>query len=84
MITKKEFNLRFLAALHPIDRKVKDLGSGHAYHPLLRVVLLREARDDLKLFGMEFALKKWSRFIGLDPSPGIKKRMRNSGPQVQP
>jgi hypothetical protein len=45
-----EFNLRFLLALD-------------CYVPGVAKELLRDCREDIKMFGFEFAQKKWSRFI---------------------
>lgn len=58
-----EFNLRFLTALNRIEAKTKDTSSGSARHPLLRLSLLRDCRDDIKSRGLDFALKKWRSFV---------------------
>lgn len=46
----EEFNLRFLLALS-------------CYMPSVAKELLEGCRDDIRLFGFEYAQKKWSRFI---------------------
>lgn len=50
MLTKKEFSLRFLLA---------------AQHYMLKVAraLIRECREDIELFGLEYAQQKWAKFI---------------------
>ncbi len=64
----KEFNLRFLAALDRISPKLKHLASGsNDRHPLLRAVLLRSVKKDIKMDGLEATIEKWKHFIGAVP-----------------
>ena len=66
-MTKPEFNLRFMAALDGYPAKAKHLGTGSGGRPpLLRTVLLSNARDDIKTMGFDQAKGKWGRFIGYD------------------
>lgn len=46
----REFNTRFLLATQP-------------YMPKVAKALIRECREDIKMFGWEFAQKKWAKFI---------------------
>ncbi len=50
-LTKKEFNIRFLLATQP-------------YIPKVALNLVRECRDDIRIFGLDFARKKWAKFVG--------------------
>ncbi len=49
-MTKKQFNTRFLLATRP-------------YIPKVAQALVRECRDDIRIFGLEFAQQKWAKFI---------------------
>jgi len=49
--TKQEFNIRFLLATQ-------------CYMPKVALALIRECREDIELFGLEYAQKKWAKFIG--------------------
>lgn len=49
-MTKKEFNLRFLLATQP-------------YMPKVALGLVRECREDIEMFGLEYAQQKWAKFI---------------------
>lgn len=51
-MTKQEFSFRFLLA---------------AQHYMLKVArtLIRECREDIEIFGLEFAQRKWARFVGI-------------------
>ncbi len=51
LLTKKEFNIRFLMATR-------------TYMPKVARNLVRECRDDIKIFGLEYAQKKWAKFVG--------------------
>ena len=44
------FNLRFLLATQ-------------CYMPKVAQHLIRECREDIKIFGLEFAQKKWAKFV---------------------
>jgi len=46
----KEFNTRFLVATQP-------------YMPKVALQLVRECREDIKMFGWEYAQRKWAKFI---------------------
>lgn len=46
----REFNIRFLLAVQPYMLKVAR-------------ALIRECREDIEMFGMEFAQRKWAKFI---------------------
>lgn len=48
--TKQEFNIRFLLATQ-------------CYMPKVALALIRECREDIELFGLEYAQKKWAKFI---------------------
>jgi len=51
-MTKQEFNIRFLlAAQHYIYKVARDL--------------VRECREDIKTFGLEYAQRKWAKFAGI-------------------
>jgi hypothetical protein len=63
-ITKTEFNFRFLAALDAFDPDLRHLGTGSAFHPRLRAVLLQEVKQDIELDGWPVALGRWRHFIG--------------------
>jgi len=49
-MTKQEFNSRFLLATRP-------------YIPKVARNLVRECRDDIRIFGLGFAQEKWAKFI---------------------
>ncbi|MBA7592799.1 hypothetical protein ES708_34993 [subsurface metagenome] len=49
----KEFNTRFLLATQP-------------YMPKVALARLRECREDIKMFGWEYAQRKWAKFVGGD------------------
>ncbi|MBA7560655.1 hypothetical protein ES708_02284 [subsurface metagenome] len=49
-MTKKQFNIRFLLATRP-------------YMPKVARALVRDCRDDIKIFGLNFAQQKWAKFI---------------------
>ncbi len=51
-ITKQEFNIRFLLAAQPYMLKVAR-------------TLIRECREDIELFSLEFAQRKWAKFAGI-------------------
>ncbi len=51
-MTKQEFNIRFLLATQ-------------CYMPKVARALIRECRDDIELFGLEYAQKKWAKFVGI-------------------
>lgn len=51
ILSKEEFNIRFLLTTQP-------------YIPKVALALLRECREDIELFGLEYAQKKWAKFIG--------------------
>ena len=51
-MTKKEFNLRFLLATQP-------------YMPKVALGLVGECREDIEIFGLEYAQKKWAKFVGI-------------------
>jgi len=50
LLTKKQFNIRFLLATR-------------LYMPKVALNLVRECRDDIRIFGLNFAQKKWAKFI---------------------
>ena len=50
MLSKQEFNALFLLATQ-------------VYIPKVSLGLLRECREDIELFGLEYARQKWARFI---------------------
>lgn len=52
MLTKKEFNARFLLATQP-------------YMPKVALALIRECREDIGVFGQEYAQRKWAKFVGI-------------------
>lgn len=52
LLSKKEFNIRFLLKTRP-------------YIPKVALGLVRECREDIKMFGMEYAQNKWAKFIGI-------------------
>lgn len=51
MLTKEEFNIRFLLAAQRYMLKVA-------------LALIRECRNDIQSRGLEFAQKKWAKFMG--------------------
>lgn len=51
LLSKKEFNVRFLLKTRP-------------YIPKVARNLVRECREDIEMFGLEYAQKKWAKFIG--------------------
>jgi len=51
LISKEEFNICFLLATN-------------YYTPGVALKLIRECRDDIVLFGLEYAQRRWARFIG--------------------
>lgn len=48
-MTKKEFNIRFLLATQ-------------CYMPKVALQLIRECREDIEIFGLEYAQEKWAKF----------------------
>ena len=52
MLTKKEFSLRFLLA-------------AQCFMPKVARELIRECRDDITIFGLEYAQEKWAKFVGI-------------------
>jgi len=59
----REFNLRYLLALDSIQPQLKHTASGsNGRHPLLRLVLLRAAREDIAIEGLQAAWQKHRRF----------------------
>lgn len=46
----REFSIRFLLATQP-------------YMPKVARDLVRECREDIKIFGLEYAQKKWAKFV---------------------
>ena len=61
----ERFNLRFLAELEGISPELLHLATGSRRHPLLRTALLRNCRDDIQIDGLQAAVNKWRRFIGV-------------------
>ena len=57
MLSKQEFNTRFLLATQP-------------YIPKVALALIRECREDIELFGLEYAQRKWARFTELKKEGG--------------
>lgn len=53
MLTKKEFNARFLLATQ-------------SYMPKVARNLVRECREDAEMFGWEYTQNKWAKFVGGD------------------
>lgn len=51
-MTKKEFNIRFL------------LAAQHYIYKVARA-LIRECREDIEIFGLEYAQRKWAKFVGI-------------------
>ena len=51
MLTKREFNIRFLLAVQ-------------GCMPEIARQLIRECRDDIRMFGLEYAQRKWAKFVG--------------------
>lgn len=61
-----EFNLRFLTALDSIDVKLRHTASGsNGRHPLLRAVLLKAVKEDIKADGFEITFQRWKHFVGV-------------------
>ncbi len=59
------FNAQFLIQLNAYDRKLRHLSTdSNGWHLRLRLVLLRQCKDDIKTDGLEAAQKKWQHFIG--------------------
>jgi len=52
MLTKKDFSLRFLLA-------------AQCFMPQVAHQLIRECQDDIEIFGLEYAQKKWAKFVGI-------------------
>lgn len=50
LLSKKVFNIRFLLATQP-------------YMPKVGLRLIRECREDIKVFGWEYAQRKWAKLI---------------------
>ena len=53
MLTKSEFNFRFLLVTQ-------------RYMPKVARQLIREARDDIEIFGLDEAQRIWAKFLGLN------------------
>jgi hypothetical protein len=51
LLSKQEFNIRFLLV-------------AQCYVPKVALALIRECREDIKLFGLEYAQQKWVKFVG--------------------
>jgi len=51
-MTMQEFSLRFLLAAQPYMLKVAR-------------ALIRECREDIGIFGLEYAQRKWAKFVGI-------------------
>jgi len=49
-LEEKELNSRFLLAVQP-------------YVPKVGIALIRECREDIELFGLEYAQRKWANFV---------------------
>lgn len=50
MLTKQEFNIRFLLAVQP-------------YMPKMARALIRERREDIEIFSLEYAQRKWAKSV---------------------
>lgn len=50
-LTKKQFSIRFLLATQ-------------CYMPKVALRLIRECREDIEMFGLEYAQGKWPKFVG--------------------
>jgi len=60
-----DFNRRFLLELDRYNPKLKHLATGsNRRHPLLRLVLLRACKEDIKADGLQAAQERWQHFIG--------------------
>lgn len=64
-MTKKEFNIRFLLATQ-------------GYMPKVAKRLIRECREDIEMFGLEYAQKKWARFIEIE-KPNVTRKALQKG-----
>ncbi|GAI43369.1 unnamed protein product [marine sediment metagenome] len=50
-LTKKQFSIRFLLA-------------SQYYMSKVALRLIRECREDIEFFGLEYAQEKWAKFVG--------------------
>ena len=53
-MTYREFNFRFLWA-------------AQCFIPKVALALIRECREDIKFFGLEYAQLKWAKFVDKEP-----------------
>ena len=62
ILSKQEFNIRFLLAVR-------------CYIPKVAVDLVRQCREDIELFGLEYAQRKWAKFIEVKREGARQRRV---------